>query len=162
MIAGSSHKDSRNISWMPLSFATRASMLALKYSSKKWVETKPSQKWTRLRARVLFVASFNLYFSKRKKGCQVEGKHTVNPNVPAILQPLNQHLKTIMSQLFTGLGCLRISMTEPWCSVIFLDATSSMKFCRRNYDDVMVEKDTHCWAFCLARVRRSWPTLNTL
>lgn len=40
-------------------------------------------------------------------------KHTMNPYIAPILQPLNQHLETVVCQLFSGVIGLHVVVIEP-------------------------------------------------
>lgn len=47
----------------------------------------------------------------------------VNTNVPALFEPLDQHVQTILGKLVTEHGSLLVVMAEVFCGVIFLDTT---------------------------------------
>lgn len=45
----------------------------------------------------------------------------MNPHIPTVLQPLDQHLETILCELLPRLIRLSIIVAKPRCRVILLD-----------------------------------------
>lgn len=72
----------------------------------------------------------------------------MNANVPAVLQPLNQHLQAILRERIPQLGRLLIIMAEIACGVVLLDPAPTRSSRMDADQDMAIRNSLFCFLTC--------------